>query len=274
MPELPEVETVVRGLREKLLGLEFSRGRVRLRKLIQGSPDRFLRTLRGKRILSIGRRGKYILFHLTEDWILVGHLRMTGKFQFVPRSAPQEKHTHVIWGFKDHPFDLRFVDPRQFGRIILLKAGKDRPLESFLDLGPEPLKISVEDFIRLTRQKKRGIKALLLDQRVLAGLGNIYADETLHSAGIHPREKAHSLPPAILSRLHQEIRRILLTAIRSRGASVRTYVDADGSTGGFQKKLQVYGQEGEPCRACRTLILREKIAGRSTFFCPCCQPER
>ncbi len=268
MPELPEVETIAADLREKLRHLEFSRVRIRLRKLIQGSSAKVAFTLRGKRILSVVRRGKYILFRLAGDWVLAVHLRMTGRLRFVPKSIPEERHTHVIFEFKNHPYELRFVDSRQFGHIRLLKAGQ---LDCFLNLGPEPLIISAEDFIRLTHGKKKGIKALLLDQRFLAGLGNIYADETLHAAGIHPRKKADSLSPTGLLHLHQTIRRILKAAILARGTSVRTYVDANGSAGGYKKRLRVYGRAGKSCRCCQSPILREKIAGRCTFYCPTCQ---
>lgn len=268
MPELPEVETIAADLRKKLRHLEFSRVRIRLRKLIQDSPAKVAFTLRGKRIVSVDRRGKYILFRLAGGWVLVVHLRMTGRFHFVPKSAPEERHTYVVFHFKDHPYELRFIDPRQFGRIRLLKAEQ---LDSFLGLGLEPLALSAEDFLQLTIGKKRGIKALLLDQRVVAGLGNIYVDEILHFAGIHPRQKANSLTPTALLHLHQAIRRILKAAILARGTSVRTYVDADGSAGKYQKRLRVYGRIGKRCPCCQSPILREKIAGRSSFYCPGCQ---
>lgn len=274
MPELPEVETIVRGLARKMTGLIFSGGTIRPGKLIEATPEAMLNTLRGKKVLSIGRRGKHILFHLTDQWILVIHLGMTGKLQFLPHPNRQEKHTHAIFEFQNHPWELHFIDPRKFGRIRFLRVSCKEHLEGHLRLGPEALEISSEALIHRIRKKRKRIKALLLDQHFLAGLGNIYIDEILHAAGIHPLKIACTLSRKALLLLHGQMRRILKRAIQSKGTSVRNYRDEAGSPGKFQKKLKVYGREGKPCRSCRSLILRKVIAGRSTFFCPCCQPER
>jgi formamidopyrimidine-DNA glycosylase len=183
-----------------------------------------------------------------------------------------EKHTHVVFSFRGHPWQLRFLDSRQFGRLSVEKSGAGENLDSLADLGPEPLEISAKEFVARVRSKRRAIKPMLLDQHFLAGVGNIYADEALHRAQIHPRQRVEVLEEKILIRLYHALRQVLRGAIRAGGTSVRTYVDANGSAGGFQKLLRVYGREGGACRSCGASILREKVGGRSTFYCPRCQP--
>jgi formamidopyrimidine-DNA glycosylase len=272
MPELPEVETIVCGLREKLRSLEFCKVEVYLEKCIRGSKRPLLASLKGRKILRVERRGKNIIFHLSGRAALLVHLRMTGRLRFVPAHTPQEKHTHVIFSFKNHPGQLRFVDPRQFGRLVVEREGAGDELSFLADLGPEPFEIPAKEFIQRARAKHRAIKPLLLDQRFLAGVGNIYADEALYQAQIHPLWRADALSEKSLHRLYYALRRILREAIRAGGTSVRTYVDASGSTGTFQRSLRVYGREGKTCRSCGELIVRERVAGRSSFFCPRCQP--
>ena len=274
MPELPEVETIVRGLRDKLRGLEFAKVEVYLDKSIQGSKKSFIVSLRGRKIVRAERQGKNIILHLSGGVALRVHLRMTGRLRFVPAQTPLEKHTHVVFSFQDHPGQLRFVDQRQFGRLGVEKKRVGDKLSSLADLGPEPLEISAKEFIRRARSKHRAIKPLLLDQRFLAGVGNIYADEALHRARIHPRRPADSLEEKALRGLYRALRRILQEAIQAGGTSVRSYVDASGSTGGFQHSLRVYGREGEACRICDAPIVRERVGGRGSFFCIRCQPLR
>jgi len=274
VPELPEVETIVRGLRKQLVGLEFSDAEIRLVKSVRGEEESFRASLRGKKILSLGRRGKNILFHLRGGAVLVVHLRMTGRLQLFPQKAPLDKHTHVVFSFRRHPDQLRFNDTRKFGRIFLERKTNEGAVPSLGKLGPEPLEISTREFIRLVRAKKRTIKPLLLDQTFLAGIGNIYADEGLHRAGIHPRRNSVSLTDPELSCLCRALRRILREAIQSGGTSVRSYVDSEGSRGKFQNFLRVYQREGEKCHRCGATIVRKQIGGRSSFFCPRCQPEK
>jgi formamidopyrimidine-DNA glycosylase len=271
MPELPEVETIVCGLRGRLIGLEFSKVEVGLEKSIQGSKESFSRSLLGRKILRAERQGKNIILHLSGGAALRVHLRMTGRLRFVPAQAPPEKHTHVTFSFQGQLCQLRFVDQRQFGRLSVEKEWMGDKLKSLADLGPEPFDISAKEFIRRTQLKHRAIKPLLLDQRFLAGVGNIYADEALHRARIHPRRRSDSLGGEALLRLYHALRRILREAIRAGGTSVRTYVDANGSIGAFQHSLRVYGREGRPCRLCGSSIIRERVGGRGTFFCPRCQ---
>ena len=274
MPELPEVETIVCGLRDRLIGLVFSKVEVGLEKSIQGSKKSFSDSLRGKEIVRAERQGKNIIFHLSDGVALRVHLRMTGRLRFVPSQAPPEKHTHVTFSFQGQLSQLRFVDQRQFGRLSVERKERGDKLKSLADLGPEPFDIAAKEFIRRTRLKHRAIKPLLLDQRFLAGVGNIYADEALHRARIHPRRRADSLGEEALVRLYHSLRRILREAIQAGGTSVRTYVDASGSTGAFQHSLRVYGREGKRCRFCGSSIVRERVGGRGTFFCPRCQPLR
>jgi formamidopyrimidine-DNA glycosylase len=270
LPELPEVETIVRGLRERVQDLEFSHVLVRLGKCLRGPKEALAHSLRGKRVLGVERRGKNIVFRLSRGAVLYVHLGMSGRLRVVRGDSPLEKHTHVIFSFEADPRQLRFVDPRQFGRVFWEEAGTG-DLEALSLLGPEPLGISSREFAKRVRARRREIKPLLLDQHFLAGVGNIYADESLHRAGIHPRRRSDSLPKERLSRLHRALQEVLEEAIRQRGTSVRSYVDAAGSTGGFQEFLRVYGREGEPCRNCARPISRETVGGRSSFFCPRCQ---
>ena len=272
MPELPEVETIVRGLRKQLVGLEFSESEVRLAKCIRGEKDSFCASLRGRKILFFSRRGKNIIFHLSGGAALVIHLRMTGQLHMVPRRQAPNPHTHALFSFRKHPCQLRFNDSRQFGRIILEEKGKGGEIPSLSRLGPEPLEIPEREFLRRIQSKKRMIKPLLLDQHFLAGVGNIYADESLHRARIHPRQNSATLSDQALLRLHRTLRRILQAAIRSGGTSVRSYVDSTGAPGRFQNFLRIYQREGKPCRQCGAPIVRELVGGRSSFFCPRCQP--
>jgi formamidopyrimidine-DNA glycosylase len=271
MPELPEVETVVRGLREKLTGREFARIEIRTAGCLQGSPEEFCGCLRGRKILGFSRRGKNIVFHLSGGAALIVHLRMTGRLGLVsPEEAPGP-HTRAVFSFRKNPEPLRFDDTRKFGRIRFEKKGPGGELASLSGLGPEPLEISAWEFARRVRAKKRRIKPLLLDQAFLAGVGNIYADECLHRAGIHPLRISAGLSDAEIRRLFLSLRRILRKAIAAGGTSVRSYVNAEGARGRYQNLLRVYGREGEACRNCGGIIVRKTVGGRSTFFCPRCQ---
>ena len=270
MPELPEVETIVRGLRDRVQNLEFSGVEVRLGKCLRGSKRSLIHSVRKRKVLDVERRGKNILFRLSGGVVLCIHLGMSGRLRLVPGDAPLEKHTHAIFTFQDHPRQLRFVDPRQFGRLFWEKEMGGEMI-ALARLGPEPLGISALDFLKRVRARRREMKPLLLDQHFLAGVGNIYADESLHRAGIHPRRKSHSLGEKTLIRLHRALQNVLQESIQARGTSVRSYVDATGSTGAFQGFLRVYGREGKPCRVCGTALVRERVGGRSSFFCPRCQ---
>ncbi len=270
MPELPEVETVVRGLRNRIVGWELSRVEVRQEKCLAGCKRALADLLRKKKVLAVERRGKNIILCLTGGGALFVHLGMSGRLRVLPRGLPREKHTHLLFSFLNQGDQLRFIDPRRFGRVFWEGEKKGKWI-SLSRLGPEPLEIPLSEFVARVRARRREIKPLLLDQHFLAGVGNIYADECLHRAAIHPRRRSDSLSGKTLSRLHRAVQEVLKEAIEAGGSSVRSYVDSDGSVGGYQHSLRVYGREGEPCPSCAGGIVREIVGGRSSFYCPRCQ---
>ncbi|MEW6051876.1 MAG: bifunctional DNA-formamidopyrimidine glycosylase/DNA-(apurinic or apyrimidinic site) lyase [Candidatus Zixiibacteriota bacterium] len=280
MPELPEVETVVRGLRDTLSGRMVARVELHAPKSsIVVSPavgSGFAESLRGRAIRDITRRGKNILISLSGNVTLWVHLKMTGHFFYVPRSTPRQKHDLVIFDFEQDSrvaddMQLRFSDYRRFGRLRLYSDSELWQQKGLRDLGPEPLQISAAQFVELCYRRPRMFKPALLDQSFLAGLGNIYADESLYHARIHPRRITTSVSREKLKDLHGHIRSLLQRAIRLMGTSVDSYRGVDGQPGSFQKYLRVYSREGEKCGRCGHLIEREKIGSRSAHFCPKCQ---
>jgi len=296
MPELPEVETVARGVDKRLRGdritdVWFSS----YPQPFKNPPQRQAQGLRDRRILSVHRTGKHIVFELgtqhdgtqndgtpddrrgarREGWGGVGeiraqwvvHLGMTGKLLVTTPEGEVEKHTHARLSLESGQ-ELRFVDPRRFGRLDFRNLLKG---EAFAALGEEPLAIGEEEFAGLFRGRKLAIKAALLNQSLLAGVGNIYADESLFRAGIRPRRAAGRLRREELEHLRTSLKEVLRAAIRLGGSSVSDYVDAEGARGFFQLEHFVYQRTGEPCRKCGTSIKRIVVAGRSTHFCPNCQ---
>jgi formamidopyrimidine-DNA glycosylase len=274
MPELPEVETVARGLREVLPGRRIVSVRLGKTDFID-DPSLLEHDLPGSTVARIRRLGKFLLLDLesrgspSEERSLLIHLGMTGKISVCPPETPVAPHTHVFLALDDGR-ELRYNDIRRFGRMALLADGAhERVLGG---LGLEPLEATEEGF--RTRIESRGahIKALLLDQRVLRGIGNIYADESLWRAKIHPRKLGAKLTQDELRRLQRAVRDILLEAIRLRGSSVSDYVDSAGQMGEYQLRHRVYQREGKKCFRCGALIRRIIVAGRSSHFCPRCQP--
>jgi formamidopyrimidine-DNA glycosylase len=274
MPELPEVETVARGLREVLPGRRIVSVRLGKTDFID-DPSLLERDLPGSTITRIRRLGKFLLLDLEprgtppEEGSLLIHLGMTGKITVSPPEAPVALHTHVFLRLDDGR-ELRYNDVRRFGRMALLANGAH---ESVLgDLGLEPLEATEEEFRARIQSRSAHIKALLLDQRVLRGIGNIYADESLWRAKIHPKKLGAKLTDDELRRLRRAVRDILLEAIRLRGSSVSDYVDSAGQMGEYQLRHRVYQREGKKCFRCGALIRRIIVAGRSSHFCPHCQP--
>ena len=273
MPELPEVETIVADLRPHLVGRTITRCELSFRTIVRHpEPEAFVDSVVGMRIESVGRRGKYILVGLGGDLLLVVHLGMTGQLRLVDPAALVEKHTHAIF-FLDDGRQLRYRDPRRFGRLLLgteqaLVAAKKMPR-----LGPEPIdpEFAAEELYRRLRKRRTALKAVLLDQAAIAGVGNIYADESLHRARLRPDRVASTVSKKSAQRLHESLRASLQTAIENRGSSVNTYRDAWGEIGGQQEKLLVYGRGGEPCFTCGRPLSMIRIAGRSTVFCRRCQ---
>ncbi len=274
MPELPEVETIVRGLRDVLCGKTISEVVIR-EPMVIGYPEdskKFREKLLERKITAMGRRGKYIILDLDSSLQLIIHLRMTGKLLLKMREEEIESHTHVILRFKEG-IDLRFNNVRKFGRMYLIERESPEKAGGFARLGPEPLssEFSPEIFQDILKGSSRAIKALLLDQNKIAGLGNIYADEALFRAGIHPARPADDLSREEITRLYDSIDQVLKAGIKFSGTSFSDYVNALGESGSFQEKLMVYGKDGEKCPRCSCQISKDKIASRSTHYCPDCQ---
>ena len=262
MPELPEVETVVRSILplvgRRIVNAEFRAARI----LRGGDPERMAARLAGRRIDSIRRYGKFILIALRGGGYLLLHLGMTGRLLL---DAAPAKHTQAIFTLDRGV--LQFDDSRQFGAI---EVHEDFPTR-VARLGPEPLEIAAEDFVRALRLRRTRVKALLLDQTFVRGVGNIYADEALFRSGIHPLARTGRLRKDRAVRLHQVLAEVLTEAIAAGGSSISDYVDADGRQGLFQISHRVYQRTGEPCVNCGTAIRRVLVGQRSSHFCPQCQ---
>ncbi|MDD2421606.1 MAG: bifunctional DNA-formamidopyrimidine glycosylase/DNA-(apurinic or apyrimidinic site) lyase [Heliobacteriaceae bacterium] len=273
MPELPEVETVRRTLAKHIVGRTICGVEIHLPKIVAAPFDGdFVQTVVGRRIIGLRRRGKYLLATLSGDRTLVVHLRMTGQWVACTLESPVIPHTHVVFCLDDGK-QVRFADLRQFGRLVVIPSDLVPTFGGLASLGPEPLAadFTEQDFAGCLQGKKTKLKPLLLDQKFLAGLGNIYANEALARAGLHPDRPANELTASEKTALYQGIRTVLLDGIAAGGTSLRDYVDGEGRQGKFQAKLQVHGREGKPCQACGTPIVRVKRGGRSTYFCPRCQ---
>jgi formamidopyrimidine-DNA glycosylase len=268
MPELPEVETIVRDLRGQVVG-EGIRGVSFLNGSIWRNGKPSARSLIHKKIESIERIGKNILIHLSGNRTLVVHLKMTGRLTFEDSRTPLAKHTHLA--IKLDNGELRFNDVRRFGYLDLVKSSKLDEVDYLARLGPDPLLISENEFVGIIRPKRRIIKSLLLDQSVISGLGNIYTDEALFRAGIHPLRISSGISRKRIVRLHHVIVEVLKAAIEARGSSVADYVDGSGRPGFYKDSHRVYGREGQPCLRCGRPIKREIIGSRSAHFCPRCQ---
>lgn len=293
MPELPEVETIARGLAKRVTGDVIESLWLGSKpEPLKSSSAEIARVLESARIAGVRRVGKHIVFDLestrvprastaekgkitrsaparartlaptsnTAQWIV--HLGMTGRMRVCTSDDPVEKHTHAIAALASGR-ELRFVDPRRFGRLSVAHA--------FQAPGSEPLEVELDRFVKLFRGRKTPIKSALLNQKLLSGVGNIYADEALFRAGIRPRRRTASLSHQNLRRLYLALREVLKEAIDLGGSSISDYVDADGEEGFFQFRHRVYGREAEPCLVCDTPIKRVVITGRSSHYCPTCQ---
>ena len=274
MPELPEVETIVRGLQTRVAGDRIQSVWIGSRKQpLKSSAKKIVATLTDKQISRVHRMGKHIVFDLLNaaadadetpeaQWIV--HLGMTGRMLVCEPEAETVKHTHLLASLASGR-ELRFIDARMFGKLAVVAPAKFDPG------GVEPLDVDLATFGTLFRGRKTPIKSALLNQKLLRGVGNIYADEALARAGIRPQRRAASISRADRERLLSAIQAVLREAIELGGSSVSDYVGADGEEGFFQLQHRVYGREGEPCLVCRTPIRRLVIAGRSSHYCPQCQ---
>jgi formamidopyrimidine-DNA glycosylase len=273
VPELPEVETIVADLRPHLVGRTILRAELAFPTIVRHpEPEEFVDAVVGMKIESVGRRGKYILIHLSHDVVLVVHLGMTGQLRLVDQATPLAKHTHAVF-FLDDGQQLRYRDPRRFGRLLLGTESALLEARKMPRLGPEPIDpdFAADELHRRLRKRNAPLKAVLLDQKAIAGVGNIYADESLHRARLRPDRIASTVGKKSAARLHESLRESLRTAIANRGSSVDTYRDAWGELGGQQEQLLVYGRAGEPCFTCGRPLRAVRIAGRTTVFCTRCQ---
>ncbi len=291
MPELPEVETIRRGLVDRVRGALVKDLVARECRIFRVSPDRLLSALVGQRIEDLTRRGKFLILHLERHFVLV-HLGMTGQLTLrLPSRADSaflrhpltgleravqhapDQHTHLQIELQDGR-SMLYRDTRKFGRIDLIEKDRRLLARYFQNLGLEPFseEYTLANFLAAFRDRKVTVKALLLDQGFVAGVGNIYADEALFDSGIHPKRRVHRLLKREKEALFRSVARVLEQGIVFGGSSLRDYVDSEGQTGSNQEELKVYGREGEPCPSCGQPIVKILVAQRGTHFCPRCQP--
>lgn len=274
MPELPEVETVAQGLRRRALGRRIAAVEVRHPGAIAGSAEEFASTLEGRKLLNVSRKGKAIAIELQAEngvapRFLLVRLGMTGQLTVAPHDASLEPHTHVIMPLDDGRDELRFRDVRRFGRLrSLTRAELDEVMGA---LGPDAQLVTEAQFRSAMRDRKGAIKSWLMNQSLVAGLGNIYADEALFAARLHPLAQPGRVSARKAHQLYLAVRKVLQRAVRLGGTTFSDYLDVEGLRGAFLAKLQVYQRTGEPCRRCGHAIQRIVIAGRSSHFCPRCQ---
>ncbi|WP_127850131.1 DNA-formamidopyrimidine glycosylase [Lacticaseibacillus hulanensis] len=276
MPELPEVETVRRNLTGLIVGKQIAAIGTDWEKILNGGLQFFQDQLVGERFIAIDRRGKYLLLRLSNNKTIISHLRMEGKYALMEdHDEPHARFTHVWFTFTDGS-ELRYFDSRKFGRMTLVDTGTEMQTAGLKTIGPEPTPATflVADFAATLKRHKKAIKSVILDQATVAGVGNIYADETLWMSKIHPERPADSLTEDEVQALHDNIIAELSTAIDLGGTTVHSFVNAVGKEGGFQNKLNVYGRTGKPCFRCGTAIEKIKVGGRGTHFCPQCQQNK
>lgn len=273
MPELPEVETVRKTLINLVLNKQIENVTVSWPKIIKNPQEveQFTDALKGETIKDVGRRGKFLILYTT-TYALVSHLRMEGKYGVYSKEEPMDKHTHVIFHFTDGS-ELRYRDVRKFGTMHLFKKGEEFVSPPLLDLGPEPFSdtFTMEYLRSMLKKTNRKIKPALLDQKILVGLGNIYVDEALFRAGIHPERLAKDLNDKEIAELHREIVQTLKEAVEKGGSTIRSYINSQGQIGMFQLELYAYGRKGEKCKRCGTPIEKMVVGGRGTHYCPKCQ---
>ena len=271
MPEIAEVETVRNTLKKRILNKPIKSVNVRYTKMIESNLEEFKKVLIGRSFLDIKRRGKWLIFDLG-DYYLLSHLRMEGKYFIKNHEEELNKHEHVIITFTDNT-DLRYHDTRKFGRMNLIKKEELATAEEIAKQGLEPgdENLTAKYLIDKFKKKRLPIKTVLLDQTIISGLGNIYANEVLFAAGIDPLKKACDVSLEEASRIVTESNRIIKEAIKMGGTTIKSYTSSLGVTGRFQQYLCVHKREGMPCLKCGTTILNMKVNGRSTYFCPKCQ---
>jgi len=269
MPELPEVEIIVRDLSSVLIGQKVMDAKFLNIQIREKYSYKRTSILKGRLLKSISRRGKNIIFHFTENMAMICHLKMTGRLLVKENSTLDNKHRHFFIIFEKSK--LHYYDVRKFGRICILKENNLQNHPRLKKLGPEPFEIESQHFADIVKKRNKAIKPALLDQEIIAGLGNIYADESLFYAGIRPTLKASAISRVRLKRLHSSIIKVLNKAINKRGTSVDDYLDGFGRRGSFQNRIAVYGKTGQPCPKCGIQLKRIVLGGRSTHYCSKCQ---
>jgi formamidopyrimidine-DNA glycosylase len=274
VPELPEVETVRRALEPVLVGRRFERVQIDDARLVRPyEPADVAAELEGERVEAVGRRGKYLIVRFESSRLLLIHLRMTGNLLHAPRgSLSDDPHRRAVVKLDDGS-DVAYRDVRRFGTWLLLEPGEAEPYLA-AKVGEEPLDVlfTAARLGEALAGRRTGLKGALLDQRTLAGLGNIYVDEALWRARLHPLRLAGALDRNEIRRLHAAIRKALEHGIARQGSTLRDYRLPDGASGGMQDEFKAYGREGEPCDRCGTPLVKTRVAGRGTYFCPACQP--
>lgn len=278
MPELPEVECLTRAIRQAVEGWQVESVKFYRQDLRDKIPVRtFKKLFEGAHLDRIERRSKYMLWFADEQSCGIFHLGMTGNMMLHDTPKPQLKHTHAVFGLREpggsRQTYIHFVDPRRFGRIDCCQASELDTHKYFADLGVEPLEVRdlARHLFKLSHNKHKPIKNFIMDNKVVVGVGNIYASESLFHSGIHPLQPAGSLELVAFQRLARQIRKTLKAAIKAGGTTFRDFKNPDGDPGYFKISLMVYGRTGEPCRQCQQSILELRLAGRSTFYCEHCQ---
>jgi formamidopyrimidine-DNA glycosylase len=274
MPELPEVETIARTLEPAVRGRVITGIELLYRPLLRRGGRKGLDSLRGRRVLAVRRRGKMLIIEFEGARTLVFHLKMTGQFSLAAPGKARDKHTRLVVRFEDGKNELRFRDVRKFGFLLCLEGDPEAVCGELACLGLEPLEVGLAEFAALIARRKGRIKSLLLNQTVIAGIGNIYADEMLFDSRIHPETLASSLGNRAVERLYDSMKKILKLAIAEKGSTLQDYRDAEGKAGNFQFFHKVYDRKGEPCVTCGTPIRMTRIGGRSSHFCPKCQMKK
>ena len=275
MPELPEVETIVQELKRRVVGKTFNDVEIKVPKIVRFSKESFDKYVKGKKITGVMRRAKLIILNLSSNYSLLFHLKLSGRLLLLKPKEKEDKtkHSHIIFTFKDN-YKLVFNDLRKFGFIKLIETNKLEDYFKKEKYGPEPLdkRFTYKTFKEIVdKRPNRKIKQFLLDQTLIAGIGNIYSDEICYYAKVHPLRTMSSLSEPELKKIYKGIKYILKSAVKHKGSSVDDYVDLSGKSGDYVKYHKVYRKEGKPCSGCKGKIKRIKLGGRSSCFCPACQ---
>lgn len=271
MPELPEVETIRTDLQKVLVGEKITKIEYKIPKMLQPSPKKFLDGVVGKEVLSFSRVAKLLLMHFKEGGTVALHLKLSGRLFIRSKSDPEEKYTYVVFNF-DNNLQLRFSEMRKFGYVKYVCDDNEVDVIK-KGYGPEPLTkhFTAEYLNGVLKKTTRAIKVVIMDQKKIGGIGNIYADEALWYAKIHPERKANSLSKAEVKALFKNINLVIKQGIQDRGTTVDSYVDAYGAKGSHSQRLQVFRRDKQPCPRCGTIIKKIRVGGRGTHFCPTCQ---